>query len=490
MSKEQIIEERLNKVVELLESSATVMERMDIQIPMAAQKIVNELFHSKEIQSIITDVNTRRPPKIILMGRSGVGKSSLINAMFGTYLAETSAIEVGTVDYEIFQYYKSGRLIFEIIDTRGTKENINEQSNTALEELVEVLERENPDAFLFLTNGADRSTLKEDAADLNRLYKKMEIAPPLITVITRVDEIEPSRIKKPEEYSAKKINYIKEKELQVRRVLHEAGLKDSFIVPVSSYIEWSHEEPETLTEEEREKLEVTFDGRYNIEKLLSTLEENMDFNVAIDLMFHHRLDKALEKIATIFVKRLAAVSGAVGTSPMPVADVFVLLPIQIIEVTIIAYLSGTTIDSKAAREFIISLGAVFLFGFGLRFVAQQGTKLLNVIPGAGSTISGSIAASGTYSIGKAAIAYYINESTVLETKRVAEQAKLEMNQQIYDKQMKEMEQKLNVLQDVQEADSENDQKDKDKSKKKNSQKNKLNEKILNLKERFFHKKKS
>src|SRR5690625_2278579 len=155
------------------------------------------------------------------MGRSGVGKSSLINAMFGNYLAETSAVEVGTVEHDIFQYKKNGKVIFEIIDTRGIKENINELSHTAEEDLKNVIEDFEPGAFLFLTNGADRSGLKEDAEELKRTFGRMSIKPPLITVITRMDELEPSRIKDPKEYTDLKRRNLKQKEQQVERVLKE-----------------------------------------------------------------------------------------------------------------------------------------------------------------------------------------------------------------------------------------------------------------------------
>nr|WP_289039437.1 GTPase [uncultured Allobacillus sp.] len=426
----QVIEERLEQISNTLETAAdfttNILDELDIEIPEVARKQIINIIHSEEIKQIVNDIQTRRPPRIVLMGRSGVGKSSLINAMFGAYLAETSAVEVGTVEHEFFQYTKNGQVLFEIIDTRGIKENINQMSHSAEEDLNVVIEEFQPDAFLFLTNGADRSTLKKDAEDLKEIFNRMSIKPPLITVITRMDELEPSRLKDPSKYTDQKIRNFKQKERQVEYVLHEVGLTHSFIVPISAYIEWDHEDPESLTPEEREQLSIAFDGRYNIDELFNVLEDNIDFNAVIDLMFNYRIDLAIEKIAKVFVQRFSAAGSAVGLSPMPVADILVLLPIQIAEVILIAHLGGTKIDGKSAREFILSLGAVSLFGFGLRFVAQQGAKLLNVVPGAGSAISGAIAYSGTYSVGKAAIAYYVKGNSLEEAKKEAEAAKEEI----------------------------------------------------------------
>src|SRR5699024_7546156 len=158
-----------------------------------------------------------------------------------------------------------------------------------------------------------------------------------------------------------------------------------YVIPVSTYIEWSHEEPDELTEEERQKLHIEFDGRYNIDKLVEYLEDNMDFRASVYMLMNKRLDQAIKQIANRFVKVFSTTSAGIAVTPIPASDIFVLVPIQILEVTVIAYLTGTTVDVKAARDFIMSLGGVTLAGIGFRFVAQQGSKFMNlVIPGSGS----------------------------------------------------------------------------------------------------------
>src|SRR5690625_5181088 len=127
---ERLIEKRLENISQMLETAsdftAHFLDDLDFEIPEQAKHAILNIIESVDIKRIVEDIKTRRPPRIVLMRRSGVGKSSLINAMFGTYIAETSAVEVGTVEHDFFQYKKNGKVIFDIIDTRGIKENINE----------------------------------------------------------------------------------------------------------------------------------------------------------------------------------------------------------------------------------------------------------------------------------------------------------------------------------------------------------------------------
>lgn len=429
MNNKEILEKRLNQIVNTLESIETFINKLDIAIPDTAKKLIIETIMSKDIMEIIDGIKEKRPPRLAFIGRSGVGKSSLINSIMGSYLAETSAVEVGTKDATVFQYKKDGEIVFEIIDTRGFKENLQALDNTAEEDLKSAIETFEPDAFLMLNNGSDRSTLKEDAEYFKKLLEQLEIDAPIITVITRVDELDPSRIKEPHKYNQRKIDNIKAKEEQVKAVLQEVGVPNSFVIPVSSYIEWSYEDPESLTKEEQEALTIEFDGRYNINKLIEFLEENIDFRAAVYMMLNNKIEEAIKKIANKFVKVFSTASAGVALSPIPASDIFVLIPIQILEVTLIAYLNGIKLDAKAAREFIMSLGGIALFGLTLRFVAQQGSKFINlVIPGSGSAISSAVAYSGTYAVGQAAITYYIEGKSKEEAKLKMKEAEDEQQE--------------------------------------------------------------
>lgn len=98
-------------------------------------------------------------------------------------------------------------------------------------------------------------------------------------------------------------------------------------------------------------------------------------------------------------------------------------------VSLIASLSGRDISLDTAKEFILGMGGIAGAGYGFRVVAQQASKFLNAVwPGAGSGVSSLIAASGTSAVGKAAVAYYIDDLSIVEVKKKFEEAKKEKDE--------------------------------------------------------------
>ena len=125
-------------------------------------------------------------------------------------------------------------------------------------------------------------------------------------------------------------------------------------------------------------------------------------------------------------KIFSGLAGTVALTPIPVSDIYVLLIIQALLVSLIASLSGRDISLDTAKEFIFSMGGLAGVGYTLRLVAQQGAKFLNAIwPESGSAVSATVAALGTSAIGKAAITYYVDGATIEEAKKKFEESKKE-----------------------------------------------------------------
>ena len=174
-------------------------------------------------------------------------------------------------------------------------------------------------------------------------------------------------------------------------------------------------------------LKVAFDGRYMIEELLDILEEAIqDFEAQAGLRMAARLNDVVKRVAKQVNRIFSTIAGIIAVTPIPVADLYVLLVLQAILVSLVASLSGRDLSLDTAKEFILSLGGVVGAGYTFRFIAQQGTKLVNAFwPGVGSALSAGIAASGTLAIGKAAILYYIDGKDFAEAKAKFEEARKE-----------------------------------------------------------------
>lgn len=114
--------------------------------------------------------------------------------------------------------------------------------------------------------------------------------------------------------------------------------------------------------------------------------------------------EAQAHLAGTVLKSFGAVAGVIGMQPIPLADFPVLLALQMFMVSLIIYVSGRAFSLKLAGEFVASLGIGFGAGLAFRETARAAAKFLPVW---GHVISGGVAGAGTYALGRAAIAYYI-----------------------------------------------------------------------------------
>jgi uncharacterized protein (DUF697 family) len=127
--------------------------------------------------------------------------------------------------------------------------------------------------------------------------------------------------------------------------------------------------------------------------------------------------EAQHQLATIIVRSAAGVAGAVGAQPIPLADFPILTAIQAGMVGAVMHVSGREKNIRHASEFIAAVGA----NVGAALVMREGARAaLKFFPGWGNAISGGVAAAGTYALGKAASAYFIEGSGIKQAKRLFE----------------------------------------------------------------------
>lgn len=435
------IEKRLQNMKKFYLKAGELIDNLPDAIPEKTRTMLKDtILGDKDLKNLMEGIESHRPPRIFLIGRTGVGKSSLINALCGSYVAKVSDTVSCTPNADIYQCKDGDRVLMDILDTRGIAESDSLDDKVSAEDaLIDDINEFTPDVAILMLNCTHRDDVDSDVQFLKKLAKQYaeinSMKLPIVVVVNKCDEMAPTRYKTASEYPQNKVDKINEVVQYYKGIIVKNGLKIENIIPVSSLIDWmtpdgmevSVEDIENLPQYDIENLQLAFDGRYRIEELLDILEEAiLDFEAQMGLRMAARLTEVVHRIAKHLNTIFSGLSATIALTPIPVSDIYVLLILQSVLVSLIASLSGRDVSLDTAKEFILSMGGIAGAGYAFRLIAQQASKFLNAVwPGSGSAISSAIAAGGTAAIGKAAIAYYIDDKTMEEAKQKFEEAKKE-----------------------------------------------------------------
>ena len=407
------IEQRLQNMKNLYVKAGDLIDRLPDAIPKKTRDALKSaILGDKDLKKLMEGIDAHRPPRIFLIGRTGVGKSSLINALCGSYVASVSDTHSCTESAQIYKCMDGDRVLMEICDTRGIAESENINPDISAEQmLINQINDFSPDVAIMMLNCTHRDDVDSDVQFLKNLAKSYaqinSLRLPVVVVINKSDEMAPTRFKIPSEYPQNKIRKIEEVVQYYKGIIVRSGLKIDNIIAVSSLIDWCLEDGTEIDVEDIDKLpihdienlRISFDGRYHIEELLDILESAIqDFEAQMGLRMAARLSDVVHRMAKHLNGIFSTISAGVAITPIPVSDIYVLIILQAVLVSLIASLSGRDVSIDSAIEFIFSMGGIASAGVVFRVIAQQASKLINLIwPGTGSVISSGIAALGKWS---------------------------------------------------------------------------------------------
>lgn len=292
---------------------------------------------------------------LAIFGKTGVGKSSLINAIFGENVAPTGIGEPVTMTEHLY-VHRDGAL--GVIDTRGLE--IGVDTDTLIGELGTYMEamRHKPlseqiHVAWYCVRATDRRFEETEAEFIRRLH---ELGLPVIVVLTQV----PSR---GGEHHADAIELAE----------HIASLN----LPIAGgrpVLVMAHGD------------EFTGQVQHGLKDLLDATFRVAPEGVEAALVAAQKIDLARKRKQAAGAIA-AAVTGAagVGAVPIPIADAVLLVPVQIGMMAGISAIYGIDMKTSGLATLAATTAAT---GAGRAAV----TGLLKIIPGAGSIIGGVVSA--------------------------------------------------------------------------------------------------
>eukprot|EP01126_Amoeba_proteus_P008697 TRINITY_DN13271_c0_g1_i1.p1 TRINITY_DN13271_c0_g1~~TRINITY_DN13271_c0_g1_i1.p1 ORF type:complete len:262 (+),score=36.87 TRINITY_DN13271_c0_g1_i1:63-848(+) len=202
-----------------------VKEKMESEyIPEIMRKKANELVETyfSSCRTLANEMDKPlRPCVIYLIGPTGSGKSSLINSLAQSKLANVGTTEPCSTKSETYDHPEINAII---VDTRGICEGQGlevSKEHSAQEQLKQDVQKNKPDVILYLTTRSQHRVLgTRNVGFLKSLKESIQPPPPLLLVLTKMDdsigdEIDPDdieAIKNLGREDAKKIVEMYEKE--------------------------------------------------------------------------------------------------------------------------------------------------------------------------------------------------------------------------------------------------------------------------------------
>ncbi|SCW46035.1 Uncharacterized conserved protein, DUF697 family [Ruminococcaceae bacterium YRB3002] len=338
-----------------------------------------EIMNKEVVDRIVSIVKNEfeKMPKlnIMVLGKTGVGKSTLINSIFGDTLVRTGVgrpvtsdiVRVEKKDFPLALYDTPG------LELRG--DNDFTQLSTQVTDIIrdcftDDIEGNEIHLLLYCVNTASHRFEPSEAAFLRLILENTRgYNVPVILAMTQ--------------------SFSKKDTRELKSVIESEKLPLSGIVPVLAadyFIDAGICKP-----------------AYGVEELVELISDMLPETIQNTFIALERANLELKvKKARAIVTASAAGAAATGAVPLPVADAAVLVPEQIAMLAGITAAFGFPVDKSVLMTIVTgTIGSAGAVALGRTVVST----LLNIIPGAGTAagavISGGTAAAITYALGEA-----------------------------------------------------------------------------------------
>jgi uncharacterized protein (DUF697 family) len=354
------------------------LERLAGRLPSKIQKaVLNELTPLKQL------FLQQRPPRFLFAGSAKVPARKIISALFGSteFLAPATVPLCRWFD---IGFPEKGKI--SIIDVRGVDES-------AAIHVRDELKYRGADIIFFIRDEPIAQEIeKRELAELNSYLSWNETLEPdrkIIEII--VPPFEQIASHDHNGLGATRDTHLAGSSL-VRRGVFLETLR---LIPVDNGQEFELSPAEAR-------------------RLMSILAHELPNEARMEMIRISRDREAQREVAQLLIKSTTAVCTAIGAQPIPLADLPILTSLQLMMVSGIMYVSGRERSLRAATEFAGALGA----NVGAAMILREGARaILKFFPGWGNVVCGLVAGSGTYAIGRAATAFFIEGVSLKDARR-------------------------------------------------------------------------